>query len=387
MFSVTMAVPSAVASMRDGERHEVGREPGERQGLHVSCAQSTFGANRQPVGSAVDLHPGLRELAHDGLEVLELDALDRDGATRGAARHDERAGLDAIADDRVLHRMQLVDTFDRDGRRPRAVDLRAHVAQERGEIATSGSRRVLDHGLALGDDRRGEHGLGRADARELEHDLAPQSALQRASMKPCTTSSSAPIAWSARKCMSSLRLPMLSPPGIATRAMPAREQRAEHVDRRAHPADELVRRFRLQRLRHIESQRAGAGPLDVGADRAQQVDHHVEVGDRREVAKHGDARREQRRGHLLEAGVLGHPRDADRPGQGRAAPEPRTAYGQATTGRRRTVDAGSAALVDGGPLLDEGRDGLLHVVGTQALGLSLGLDDQALARGDRSPRR
>ncbi len=51
---------------------------------------------------------------------------------------------------------------------------------------------------------------------------APDSRLVRASMKPCTTSSSTPIASSPRKCMSSLRLPMLSPPGIATRASPQR---------------------------------------------------------------------------------------------------------------------------------------------------------------------
>ncbi len=51
---------------------------------------------------------------------------------------------------------------------------------------------------------------------------APHRRLQRASMKPCTTDSSAPIASKPRKCMSSLRFPMLSPPGIATFALPQR---------------------------------------------------------------------------------------------------------------------------------------------------------------------
>ncbi len=51
---------------------------------------------------------------------------------------------------------------------------------------------------------------------------APHNVRHRASMRPCTMSSSAPIACSPRKCMSSLRLPMLSPPGIATRASPQR---------------------------------------------------------------------------------------------------------------------------------------------------------------------
>ncbi len=51
---------------------------------------------------------------------------------------------------------------------------------------------------------------------------APHSALTCASMNPCTTSSSTPIAWRPRVWRSSLRLPMLSPPGIATRARPWR---------------------------------------------------------------------------------------------------------------------------------------------------------------------
>ncbi len=54
---------------------------------------------------------------------------------------------------------------------------------------------------------------------------APHRRLVRASMNPWTTSSSTPIDSSPRKCMSSLRLPMLSPPGIATRASPQRASR------------------------------------------------------------------------------------------------------------------------------------------------------------------
>ena len=44
----------------------------------------------------------------------------------------------------------------------------------------------------------------------------------RASIAPCTTSISAPIASKPPRCMLILRLPMLSPPGIATRASPQR---------------------------------------------------------------------------------------------------------------------------------------------------------------------
>ena len=50
----------------------------------------------------------------------------------------------------------------------------------------------------------------------------PHSALHFAWMKPCSTAISAPIASSPRTCMSRRRLPMLSPPGSATRASPQR---------------------------------------------------------------------------------------------------------------------------------------------------------------------
>ena len=130
-------------------------------------------------------------------------------------------------------------------------------------------------------------------------------------MKPCTTSSSTPIASSPRKCMSSLRLPMLSPPGIATRASPQRASSGPStlIDARMR-VDELVGRLRVQRRRRVDLQLGGAGPLDVRADRAQHVDHHVEVGDGIDVAQRGDAGREQRRRHLLGARVLGRARDA-----------------------------------------------------------------------------
>ena len=93
----------------------------------------------------------------------------------------------------------------------------------------------------------------------------------------------------------------------------AREQRSEHVDRRAHARDELVRRLRVQRRgRRRCCSSVGAGPLDGRADGAQHVDHHVEVGDGIEVAQRRDAGREQRRRHLLGARVLGRARHAHR---------------------------------------------------------------------------
>ena len=66
---------------------------------------------------------------------------------------------------------ELLDTFDRDRRRARAEDVRAHAVEERGEVGDLGlAGRVVDDGRALGAHGRHQDVLGRADARELEQD-------------------------------------------------------------------------------------------------------------------------------------------------------------------------------------------------------------------------
>ncbi len=100
-------------------------------------------------------------------------AVDGDLAAGDPDRREERGGLDAIGDDRVVDGAQRLDALDRDRRRPGAEHPRAHAIEEGGEIG--------DLGLAGGvvDDRRPlrEHGrhqrvLGGADTRVLEQDAS-----------------------------------------------------------------------------------------------------------------------------------------------------------------------------------------------------------------------
>ena len=107
---------------------------------------------------------------------------------------------------------------------PRAQHVRAHAVEERREVGDLRlARRVLDHRGALGEHRRAHEVLGRADARELEHARARRAAASRARARSrARPRPRAPIASSPRRCMSTLRLPMLSPPGSATRASPHR---------------------------------------------------------------------------------------------------------------------------------------------------------------------
>ena len=96
---------------------------------------------------------------------------ERQLAAGNGERGEERGGLDAIGNRRVLDRCELLDTFDGDRRRPGADDLRAHAVEERREVGDLGlAGRVVDDGGALGAHRRHQDVLGRTDARELEQD-------------------------------------------------------------------------------------------------------------------------------------------------------------------------------------------------------------------------
>ena len=191
--------------------------------------------------------------------------------------------------------------------------LRAHAVEERREVGDLGfARRVLDDRRALGEHRRAHEVLGRADARELEHDAR---AVQRVAARVHEAVHDLDLG-AHRLEPAQVHVDLAAADVVAAgqrdaRLAAAREQRPEHVERRAHAADELVRRLGLQRARRVDAHDVGLGLLDVGADRAQQVAHHVEIEHRRHVAQRRDAGREQRRGHLLHARVLGRARDLD----------------------------------------------------------------------------
>ena len=127
-----------------------------------------------------------------------------------------------------------------------------------------------------------------------------------ASSSPWLNLNSAPIASSPAMCMSIGRAPKSSPPGIDSRDPPAaREQRAEHVDRRPDPLDQLVRGDRREVAGVGHPQPAGLGDLGADADRRQQLGHDRHVDDRRHVGQLVGAVGEDRRRHQLEHGVLG----------------------------------------------------------------------------------
>ena len=108
----------------------------------MSTARSRCGAARpQPVGRRRHPHAHLAQLHHDDLEVLGPDADELDLAARDPARHQQRAGLDAVAHDRGVGGARAL-------RRPRSrssTTLRRRPARPSGRgtrarSVTSGSR-------------------------------------------------------------------------------------------------------------------------------------------------------------------------------------------------------------------------------------------------------
>ncbi len=299
---------------RDDHRHEVGGEARERQRGHVDRVQPRARLRPEPVGSRRHPQAHLPELHDHELEVFRPHTRELDLPARDAARHDQRAGLDAIAHELTLDRVELFGTLDLEGGGARAHDVRAHAIEERAEIGDLGlARRVLDDGRALRARGRGDEVLRRADTRELEHDPVARQARRGARVDVAV----AHVDLGAQRLEApEVHVDLAAPDVVAAghrdaRFAAAREQRTEHVDRRAHARDDLVRRLGLELAARVDRERVGPRPRGTRAEHAEELDHHVEIGDRRDVGDRGDARREQRGGHLLGAGVLGRARDAN----------------------------------------------------------------------------
>ena len=143
----------------------------------------------------------------------------------------------------------------------RADHVRAHPVEERREVGDLGlAGRVLDHGRALGEHRRAHEVLGGADTRELEqHPRARAAASQRACTNPCATSTSR----AHRLEPAQVHVDLAAADVVAAgqrdpRLAAAREQRTEHVERRAH-----ARRPARTALRAV-SVAGRVDPHDVG---------------------------------------------------------------------------------------------------------------------------
>ena len=149
------------------------------------------------------------------------------------------------------------------------------------------ARRVLDDRRALGEHRRAHEVLGRADARELEHGAR---AVQQLGARDDVAVRDLDLG-AHRLEAAQVHVDLAAADVVAARAArraPAPQRASsgpEHVERRAHARDELVRRLGRELAARVDAHDVGRRLLDLRAGRAQQVDHHVEVADGRHVAQ------------------------------------------------------------------------------------------------------
>ena len=102
------------------------------------------------------------------------------------------------------------------------------------------------------------------------------------------------------------RGPMLQPPGMAMVGLAeARDQRPHDDDAGAHGAHQLVGRAAVERARRRRTRSSSSPSIDVGAQRAEHLDHGGDVRDARYAADDAGVGGEQARGQELERGVLG----------------------------------------------------------------------------------
>jgi hypothetical protein len=234
-------------------------------------------------------------------------ALEQHVAFREGGGNGKRAGLDAIGDDGVLDRLQLVDAFDRDDRGAGAGDLGAHLVQHHAEVLDLGlARGVLDDGAALGERRRHHQVLAAGHGRHVEDD--------RRALQPLALDVDVAVIEDDLGAHRGEPLQVLidrpRADGAAARLRhpgptEARDQRAEHHDRRAHGLHQIVGRLELGLLRRRRADDHRALALDLAAELAQELGHGRHVLQLRDVLERAGPAGQERRGHHRQRGVLG----------------------------------------------------------------------------------
>ena len=247
--------------------------------------------------------------------------------------HGVGAGLDAVGQHRVAGAAKARDAFDLDLRRPRALDLRAHLDEAVREIHHLGlARRILDERMPMGQRGRHEgrvgaaHGhlgkvdlaapqpLGRAgdDITRLDLDLRPQP-LQRHDQQIHR-----PRADGAAAGQGDL--------GLAH----ARQNGRDDPEARPHARDQLVGGGRVHDAPGVQMNRLASGGVIAGPLAVYAVIHALVAQNAQELRAIGQARHivegeggvgEQRRDHERQGRVLGA-RNRDHAIQGLSADDP-----------------------------------------------------------------
>ena len=209
------------------------------------------------------------------------------------ARDQEGAGLDAIAQHRVLGRVHLFDAVDLHRRAAGALDVGAHADEELAEVDDLGlTRHVLEGRRAFGHDGRHEQVLGRPHAGIVEeHVDRLQPVGPDLHEAVVGAHGRAHLGESPQVDVDLARAEVAAARHGHAGLPEAGDQRAHDLDRRAHALHQLVRRH--LRLHAAGVDRHGAvGELHDRPEILQHLLHGADVLDVGDVVKHARTRRE-----------------------------------------------------------------------------------------------
>ncbi len=231
-------------------------------------------------------------------------------ASTDSTRHQKGSGFDAVGIDAMFGAVQLVHALNPDGRRARALDIRAHGYQQSGQvdhlrlpgaifhqrIALSQNRRHQQvfrarHGDLVENNVRAMQPLGpRFQIAVLLHDGRAHG------LQPLEVQIDRPVANGATARLGHTGQPT------------ARDQRTQHQRRSAHGLDDFVLGGRVGEHAATDGGAVLRPPIaefDLGAHRSQQFSLGLDVADLGDILQHHFIFGENCGGHAGQRGIFG----------------------------------------------------------------------------------
>ena len=291
-----------------GQQHrlQVGRQTRVGKGDEVHRPRPVL--DRDPEAAGDDLHarPGLGQLVQRDVQVLRHAPPDQDVAARHHRPDRPAARHDPVRDGLVHDRVQTLDADDLQGAGPHAPDRGSHRQQQPAQVDDLGlACRVVDQRRPLGQHGRHQQVLGRADAREVQPDLGPaQPGRPGHDVAVLDLHGCAELDQTG-----DVHIQRPAADGVAARQRDlglsaAGDERAEHRDGPADPADQVVVGLVAERRRDLDRHRRRATG-DRAPQAADQLRHDRDVQDVGHVGQDRRAFGQQRGGHQLQDAVLG----------------------------------------------------------------------------------
>ena len=250
-------------------------ECGETDGLEFLLACIDFG----PVGADVHLAADFAESVERGGDVFRDDARDFDATACDGGGAEERAGFDAVRDCNACARAERFYALDGEGSRAAALDFCAHACEEVDEVVDFGFEGgVLQYAHAFGECRRHEHVDRCTDAgnREVEVAAGEPAFAGGFDVTVRDVDLGAERFEALEVQVNGARAPGASAGERYAAASEAGDERAEHVEARAHGLDEFVWGFQMVYAVRVDSQDV-ASAVDVATDNAEHVGHGLHV--------------------------------------------------------------------------------------------------------------